>query len=673
MVAATEAAARTASPRSRSGSPAPAPFPWRTVRASSGWGSSRGRRSWPPSPDALAGELADRGWERDERPFRAHLTLGRADGVPGAGRAVAALADAAATLDAAWTVDRLVVYRSDLGHGPARYRPLATALLGGGGPCRDRPRCGSLAHLSARRCPSHDARAPRRPPCRPIAPSSCSTRTASRGPGTTSSADLPGAAAAGPPPGHRPADRARRPGAALPDGAHQAGRQPPSARSRSPTRSATPTGSTGRARSTAPIASSGRSIRRPTSTTSTRASARRGSHKPNTALAQAFYNQRGGRQPPRDRDRRRPVGQRPRLRRARVFGLEVKVYMVRASYDQKPYRRILMETYGAEVVASPSPDTDVRAQRPGGDAGPHRLARPRDQRGDRGHRDPSPARSTRSGSVFDFVLLHQTVIGQEAIEQMAMAGEEPDVIIGCAGGGSNFAGLTFPLLGRTFRGGAELPGHRRRARGGAVADPRRLRLRLRRHREDDAARQDAHARPRLHPRADPRRRAALPRHVAARQPAQGARVHRGPGRPPAGDASRPASCSPGPRGSCRRPSRPTRSRSRSTRPCAAKEAGSRPGHPLQPVRPRPLRPVGLRALPGRGARGLRVPGREGRAGPSRPSRRSAERPRRRRMRQRTMRPCPASPAGTAAARSTRPRRSSRSSSTSAAVRAAARR
>ena len=81
---------------------------------------------------ALAGELAGRGWERDERPFRAHLTLGRADGIPGAGRAVAALADAAATLDAAWTVDRLVVYRSDLGRGPVRYLPLATAPLGGG-------------------------------------------------------------------------------------------------------------------------------------------------------------------------------------------------------------------------------------------------------------------------------------------------------------------------------------------------------------------------------------------------------------------------------------------------------------------------------------------------------------------------------------------------------------
>jgi len=80
----------------------------------------------------LGDELAARGWEADERPFRAHLTLGRADGVQGAGRAVAALTRAATGLDAAWTVDRLVVYQSDLGHGPVRYRPLATVFLGPG-------------------------------------------------------------------------------------------------------------------------------------------------------------------------------------------------------------------------------------------------------------------------------------------------------------------------------------------------------------------------------------------------------------------------------------------------------------------------------------------------------------------------------------------------------------
>ncbi len=135
-----------------------------------------------------------------------------------------------------------------------------------------------------------------------------------------------------------------------------------------------------------------------------------------------------------------------------MFGLEIKVYMVRASYDQKPYRRNLMEVYGAQVVASPSPDTNygrkILAETPDNPG----LAGPRDQRGGRGRRD-ARRHEVRLGSVLNHVLLHQTVIGQEAIEQMAMAGEEPDVVIGCAGGGSNFAGLTFPFIGRGLRGG----------------------------------------------------------------------------------------------------------------------------------------------------------------------------------------------------------------------------
>ena len=136
-----------------------------------------------------------------------------------------------------------------------------------------------------------------------------------------------------------------------------------------------------------------------------------------------------------------------------AFELEIKVYMVRASYDQKPYRRVLMETYGASVVASPSPDTAVRAEGPRRDARPHRARSGVAISEAIEDVVTHPGSKYSLGSVFDFVLLHQTVIGQESIEQMAMAGEEPDVIIGCAGGGSNFAGLTFPWLGRTFRGG----------------------------------------------------------------------------------------------------------------------------------------------------------------------------------------------------------------------------
>ena len=200
-----------------------------------------------------------------------------------------------------------------------------------------------------------------------------------------------------------------------------------------------------------------------------------------------------------------------------LFGLEVKVYMVRASYDQKPYRRMLMETYGAEVVASPSPTTNYGRQV---------LAATPDNPGSLGIaiseavEDAATRDDTKYslGSVLNHVLLHQTVIGQEAIEQMAMAGEEPDVVIGCAGGGSNFAGMSFPWLGRKLRGEGDYRVIAVEPEAAPSLTQRRLRVRLRRHGAPDPAREDAHARPRLHPRADPRRRPALPRHGAAREP-----------------------------------------------------------------------------------------------------------------------------------------------------------
>ena len=141
--------------------------------------------------------------------------------------------------------------------------------------------------------------------------------------------------------------------------------------------------------------------------------------------------------------------------------------MVRASYDQKPYRRILMETYGAEVVASPSPTTEY---------GRKVLAETPDNTGSLGiaiseaieDTVTHPGTKYSLGSVLDFVLLHQTVIGQEAIEQMAMAGEEPDVIIGCAGGGSNFAGLDVPVAR------PDVP-RRRASTGSSRSSPRRPR------------------------------------------------------------------------------------------------------------------------------------------------------------------------------------------------------
>src|SRR6187431_215550 len=178
-----------------------------------------------------------------------------------------------------------------------------------------------------------------------------------------------------------------------------------------------------------------------------------GSHKPNTALPQAFYNKEAGVKRIATETGAGQWGSAMAFAGA-MFGLEVKVYMVRASYDQKPYRRILMETYGAEVVASPSLTTNY---------GRSVLGETPDSPGSLGIaiseavEDAATRDDTKYalGSVLNHVLLHQTVVGQEAMEQMGMAGESPDVIIACTGGGSNFAGLTFPFLGRNFRDGAK--------------------------------------------------------------------------------------------------------------------------------------------------------------------------------------------------------------------------
>jgi tryptophan synthase beta chain len=176
-----------------------------------------------------------------------------------------------------------------------------------------------------------------------------------------------------------------------------------------------------------------------------------GSHKPNTAIAQAFYNKQEGTKRIATETGAGQWGSALAFAGA-LFDLQVKVYMVRASYDQKPYRRILMETYGASVVPSPSPTTNY---------GRAVLAEHPDSPGSLGMaiseavEDAATRDDTKYslGSVLNHVLIHQSVVGLEAIEQMALAGEEPDLIIACAGGGSNFAGLVFPFLGLTFRGG----------------------------------------------------------------------------------------------------------------------------------------------------------------------------------------------------------------------------
>ncbi|MGZ9020908.1 MAG: TrpB-like pyridoxal phosphate-dependent enzyme [Rhodoplanes sp.] len=179
-----------------------------------------------------------------------------------------------------------------------------------------------------------------------------------------------------------------------------------------------------------------------------------GSHKPNTAVAQAFYNRQSGITKLATETGAGQWGSSLAFAGA-LFGLEVKVYMVKVSYQQKPYRRALMETYGATCIPSPSKETE---------AGRAILAADPDSPGSLGIAISEAVEVAAKnadtnyalGSVLNHVLLHQTVIGIETIEQMEMAGCWPDVVIACAGGGSNFAGIAFPFLGKKLREGTDV-------------------------------------------------------------------------------------------------------------------------------------------------------------------------------------------------------------------------
>ncbi len=176
-----------------------------------------------------------------------------------------------------------------------------------------------------------------------------------------------------------------------------------------------------------------------------------GSHKPNTAVAQAYYNKQEGIKRLTTETGAGQWGTALAMA-CNFFGMELKVYMVKVSYGQKPYRRSLMQLYGASVVPSPSPDTN---------AGRQILAATPDNPGSLGIaiseavEDAAGRDDTKYslGSVLNHVLMHQTVIGQEALKQMEMAGEYPDVVIGCAGGGSNYAGMMFPFMREKLVGG----------------------------------------------------------------------------------------------------------------------------------------------------------------------------------------------------------------------------
>jgi tryptophan synthase beta chain len=175
-----------------------------------------------------------------------------------------------------------------------------------------------------------------------------------------------------------------------------------------------------------------------------------GSHKPNTAVPQAYYNKEAGIRRIATETGAGQWGSSMAMA-CSFFGLECTVYMVKASYEQKPYRRVFMETFGAEVLASPSERTN---------AGRGILSEHPDSTGSLGiaiseavedaatHEDTNYS----LGSVLGHVLLHQSVIGLEAQKQMELAGETPDVVIGCVGGGSNYAGLAYPFMAGKLRG-----------------------------------------------------------------------------------------------------------------------------------------------------------------------------------------------------------------------------
>ncbi len=180
-----------------------------------------------------------------------------------------------------------------------------------------------------------------------------------------------------------------------------------------------------------------------------------GSHKLNTSIPQAFYNMQFGRKRIATETGAGQWGSAMAIAGS-FFGLEVKVYMVKVSYKQKPYRRMLMETFGAGVVPSPSADTAcgraILAENPDS-PGSLGIAISEAVEDAAGREDTSYA----LGSVLNHVLLHQTVIGQEAKEQMSIAGDYPDVVIGCHGGGSNFGGIALPFLQDKMAGGKRNP------------------------------------------------------------------------------------------------------------------------------------------------------------------------------------------------------------------------
>ena len=318
-----------------------------------------------------------------------------------------------------------------------------------------------------------------------------------------------------------------------------------------------------------------------------------GSHKPNTAVPQAYYNKEAGIRRIATETGAGQWGSAMAMA-CSFFGLECTVYMVKASYEQKPYRRIFMETFGAETLASPSDRTNsgraILAQHPDS-TGSLGIAISEAVEDAATHDDTNYA----LGSVLGHVLLHQTVIGLEAQKQMEMAGEQPDVIVGCVGGGSNYAGIAYPFMA----GEAARQSSTRFLATEPAACPTLTKGRFAYDYGDTGAdradRPDVHARPRLRAGAGARGRSALPRRRAVAVAAGARGLHGGEGlhaepdlrgrgavREDAGDHPG-ARAEPRDQGRDRRGHRGARGR-----------RGAR--DPVQPVRPRALRHAGVRRL-----------------------------------------------------------------------------
>jgi tryptophan synthase beta chain len=175
-----------------------------------------------------------------------------------------------------------------------------------------------------------------------------------------------------------------------------------------------------------------------------------GSHKPNTAVAQAYYNREAGIRKLATETGAGQWGSALALA-CQLFGLECEVFMVGISYDQKPYRKAMIETWGGTVHRSPSDLTEAGRSQAEHTSGSLGIAISEAVEVATGSDDVNYS----LGSVLNHVCLHQTVIGQECIKQMELAGEGPDVVIGCVGGGSNFAGVAYPFLRRRLRDGTD--------------------------------------------------------------------------------------------------------------------------------------------------------------------------------------------------------------------------